>query len=157
MTGRDRTAVGGGRLSFLAVLCLASFILLPGCTGLKRAIGLEQVAPDEFAVESRAPLTIPPDFDLRPPQPGAPRPQEVPSAERARRGVDTAGPGEPGKQAAPTLKQPAGGLAASSGPGPDISQQVGDQSLAAKLLGSADTAPAATSDRRETTPLKGVY
>ena len=32
--------------------------------------------PDEFAVARQAPLVIPPDFALRPPQPGAPRPQD---------------------------------------------------------------------------------
>src|SRR5438067_2134766 len=109
MTDVDRKAVEGRRFSLLAAACLALILLLPGCTGVRRAIGLENVGPDEFAVESRAPLTIPPDFDLRPPQPGAARPQEVPAAERARRVVDTAGPGEPGKQATPALKAPAGG------------------------------------------------
>lgn len=30
--------------------------------------------PDEFAVGRQAPLVVPPDFSLAPPQPGAPRP-----------------------------------------------------------------------------------
>lgn len=34
-------------------------------------------APDEFMVVARAPLEVPPDFNLRPPQPGSPRPQEM--------------------------------------------------------------------------------
>ncbi len=34
-------------------------------------------APDEFMVVARAPLEVPPDFHLRPPQPGSPRPQEM--------------------------------------------------------------------------------
>jgi len=34
-------------------------------------------APDEFKVVARAPLEVPPDFNLRPPQPGSPRPQEM--------------------------------------------------------------------------------
>lgn len=33
--------------------------------------------PDEFAVARQAPLVIPPDFSMRPPQPGAPRPQDA--------------------------------------------------------------------------------
>jgi hypothetical protein len=156
MSSLDRTAAGGRSSALLAVLCLALVLLLPGCTGVRRAIGLDQVGPDEFAVESRAPLTIPPDFDLRPPQPGAPRPQEVPAAERARKVIDTAGPGEPGKQATPALKAPAGG-AFSTASRPDASQQVGDQSLAAKLLGSRDSPPAGAGETRETKPLKGVY
>ena len=66
---------------------------------MRRIVGMDRVGPDEFAVESRAPLTIPPEFELRPPQPGAPRPQEGTAADKARKVIDTAGPGEPGKQA----------------------------------------------------------
>ena len=58
-------------LSCLAFLCLAGALLIAGCSDLKKSIGLERSSPDEFAVESRAPLTMPPDFNLRPPQPGA--------------------------------------------------------------------------------------
>ena len=41
-------------------------------------------APDEFAVVRRAPLIVPPDFDLRPPDPGAPRPNIGTTADQAR-------------------------------------------------------------------------
>jgi Protein of unknown function (DUF3035) len=119
-------------------------------------IGLDQVGPDEFAVESRAPLTIPPEFDLRPPQPGAPRPQEITAAERAKKVIDTAGPGEPGKQATFALKVPEGGIAVGGAP-PDPTREVGQNSLANKLLGSSDSAPGGAAAARETTPLKGVY
>jgi hypothetical protein len=34
--------------------------------------GLQKKSPDEFAVTTKAPLVIPPDFNLRPPMPGAP-------------------------------------------------------------------------------------
>jgi hypothetical protein len=101
-------------------------------------------------------LTIPPEFDLRPPQPGARRPQEASSADKARKVIDTAGPGEPGKQAPAGPRIPAGGIASSAAQ-PDASQQVGDQSLASKLLGTSDSAPGGTAEKRETTPIKGVY
>ena len=39
--------------------------------------------PDEFAVQRQAPLVIPPDFALTPPQPGAPRPAEGTAAQQA--------------------------------------------------------------------------
>ncbi len=39
--------------------------------------GLNRARPDEFAVARQAPLVIPPDYSLSPPQPGAPRPQDV--------------------------------------------------------------------------------
>jgi len=39
--------------------------------------------PDEFAVQREAPLVVPPDFALKPPQPGAPRPAEGTAAQQA--------------------------------------------------------------------------
>ena len=39
--------------------------------------------PDEFAVQRQAPLVIPPDYALTPPQPGAPRPAEGTAAQQA--------------------------------------------------------------------------
>ena len=153
MFRHDRGLVGRRRFPLLAVACLSMGALLSGCSDMRMALGMDRVGPDEFAVESRAPLTIPPDFDLRPPQPGAVRPQEVTAAERARKVIDTAGPGEPGKQATSALKTPEGG--ALPGQQLDPNQQVGEGSLANKLLGSSDTA--AGPESRETKSLKGVY
>jgi Protein of unknown function (DUF3035) len=45
---------------------------LMGCQSLRDAAGLQKKSPDEFAVTTKAPLVIPPDFNLRPPMPGAP-------------------------------------------------------------------------------------
>lgn len=42
-----------------------------------------RVRPDEFAVTRQAPLVVPPDFSLAPPNPGAPRPQDVDSSRQA--------------------------------------------------------------------------
>ena len=39
--------------------------------------------PDEFAVSRQAPLVIPPDFSLAPPNPGAPRPQDNDASSQA--------------------------------------------------------------------------
>ncbi|NYD90951.1 DUF3035 domain-containing protein [Sphingomonas melonis] len=51
---------------------LACVVLLSGCG--KR--GYDRARPDEFAVARQAPLVIPPDYSLVPPQPGAARPQD---------------------------------------------------------------------------------
>ncbi|WP_267396102.1 MULTISPECIES: DUF3035 domain-containing protein [unclassified Sphingomonas] len=51
---------------------LACVALLSGCG--KR--GYDRARPDEFAVARQAPLVIPPDYALVPPQPGAARPQD---------------------------------------------------------------------------------
>ncbi len=56
--------------AFLA-LCLCTSVL-SGCESVRRAAGLQKKSPDEFAVTTKAPLVIPPDFNLRPPTPGAP-------------------------------------------------------------------------------------
>ena len=53
---------------------LASVALRSGC-GAGRS--LDRARPDEFAVARQAPLVIPPDFALVPPQPGAARPQDT--------------------------------------------------------------------------------
>jgi hypothetical protein len=46
-------------------------------------LGFDKTSPDEFKIVSRAPLSLPPDYGLRPPQPGAVRPQERTIPERA--------------------------------------------------------------------------
>lgn len=76
----------------------AMSLLLAACGGgnsIKDSLGYGKNAPDEFAVITKAPLVIPPDFSLRPPQPGVARPQEAgfePSmvAQRALNGDSTA-------------------------------------------------------------------
>ena len=57
---------------------VAVLIVLTGCgtSSLSRTFGLTRDAPDEFTVVTRAPLSMPPDFTLRPPQPGVLRPQD---------------------------------------------------------------------------------
>ena len=66
------------------VSILISVIALTGCEETKRVFGKTKEAPDEFAVYRRAPLTLPPDSDLRPPTPGVSRPQVVNPRDRAR-------------------------------------------------------------------------
>jgi hypothetical protein len=158
-----RQFCGGRRAVFtLTFLCSAGGLLISGCTDLKKAIGLEKASPDEFAVESRAPLEMPPDFDLRPPQPGASRPQEKSSDKLARQVIEDAGPGEPGKQAPDfRLRRSEDGLpdiGAPSGQAPDPNAKVADQSLSKKLLDYQSSGDAAAPvEKRETTPLKDVY
>lgn len=59
------------------VVLVAVAPVLAGCgDSVKRAFGWEKSSPDEFTVVTRAPLTQPPDFDLRPPAPGSIHQQE---------------------------------------------------------------------------------
>ena len=55
----------------IAVLMGGAALALSGCGSLREAAGLTKRSPDEFAVTTKAPLVIPPDFNLRPPMPGA--------------------------------------------------------------------------------------
>lgn len=49
-------------------VCILTGLLLVGCDGdVKESLGLKREAPDEFRVVSRPPLSVPPDFRLRPP------------------------------------------------------------------------------------------
>src|SRR5215475_7659519 len=58
------------RLLSFAVLA-ASLGLLAACDSLREEAGLTKQSPDEFAVTTKAPLIIPPDYNLHPPSPGA--------------------------------------------------------------------------------------
>ncbi|MEX0644377.1 MAG: DUF3035 domain-containing protein [Parvularculaceae bacterium] len=72
-----------------------------GCTGLSKAVGGGKNPPDEFAVTTKAPLVVPPDYALRPPKPGETRPDELSASERARQvllGDANAQPPTPGEQ-----------------------------------------------------------
>ena len=57
---------------------------LQGCGSTAKALGMTKVTPDEFRVVSKAPLVVPPDYALRPPTPGQPRPQELQPESAAR-------------------------------------------------------------------------
>ncbi len=46
-------------------------LALSGCQTIRDAAGLEKSPPDEFAVLTKAPLVVPPDYNLKPPRPGA--------------------------------------------------------------------------------------
>lgn len=61
----------------LAALCLMA-ALLAGCSSVKQELGMGRNSPDEFMVVKRAPLTLPPDYDLR-----APSADNVPPASDA--------------------------------------------------------------------------
>ena len=57
---------------------MTAVALLSGCG--KR--GYDRARPDEFAVARQAPLVVPPDFSLVPPQPGAARVQDATSQQQ---------------------------------------------------------------------------
>jgi hypothetical protein len=75
----------GTRIAVKAVLVPALLLVLSACGGLRESLGIgTKRAPDEFTVVKRAPLVLPPNYNLRPPRPGAPRPQELQPTQAAR-------------------------------------------------------------------------
>ena len=68
---------------FVTATLVVGALALSACSNASRTLGLDPAPPDEFTVVSKAPLTIPPDFNLRPPKPGAARPQEQTPTARA--------------------------------------------------------------------------
>lgn len=66
--------------TFTLAFAGAAVLLTSGCAsgGL-----LGRDRPDEFAVQRQAPLVVPPDFNLVPPAPGAPRPAEGTAQQQA--------------------------------------------------------------------------
>jgi hypothetical protein len=72
-------------LSRISLLVAVAPLALAACGGdtVQRTFGVGRQTPDEFQVTTRAPLSMPPDFMLRPPRPGAPRPQEMTAPQEA--------------------------------------------------------------------------
>ena len=59
-------------------------VSLSACSHAANTLGLAKVTPDEFRVVTKAPLVIPPEYAMRPPAPGEPRPQELQPESAAR-------------------------------------------------------------------------
>ncbi|MGH6872995.1 MAG: DUF3035 domain-containing protein [Rhizomicrobium sp.] len=91
------------------MVVLAAAAALSGCQSIRQAAGVTKQTPDEFAVVTKAPLVIPPDYNLRPPKPGA-----VPTNTQSPTGAAEAAlfPSDDSSGAAP---QPSGGGTYSDG------------------------------------------
>jgi len=78
----SRIAGWSAKAGLFAALSLS----LAACGGesLSDTLGYGKSAPDEFAIVTKAPLVIPPDYSLRPPRPGALRPPKMSAPRRAR-------------------------------------------------------------------------
>jgi hypothetical protein len=63
----------------LARIIVSIFALsaVAACSNAREALIPSKQGPDEFAVYTRAPLTLPPDYSLSVPAPGSERPQDV--------------------------------------------------------------------------------
>ena len=64
----------------ITATAILSLLALDACGTIQRLSGKSKDPADEFAVVNRPPLTVPPDFDLKPPTPGEPSPSDLASA-----------------------------------------------------------------------------
>lgn len=55
----------------MPAMVLLTALSLSACSSVKRELGVDRNSPDEFMVVKQAPLSLPPDYTLRPPQDGA--------------------------------------------------------------------------------------
>jgi len=81
---------------------MSAAFAMSACSGVKQSMGGAKQGPDETAVTARAPLVVPATFDLKPPEPGAPRPQDADAAAAAQRvlgGAPRAAPASAGEKA----------------------------------------------------------
>ena len=53
--------------TILSLLALS----LSSCTSFKKTLGMEKDVPNEFLIEKRDPLTLPPDYNILPPDSNA--------------------------------------------------------------------------------------
>ncbi len=76
----------GASSAISARVVLAGLVLmgLAGCSSLRDTLGLSKSSgPDEFTVVTKAPLVLPPEFTLRPPDKDGRSPQQMQPRERA--------------------------------------------------------------------------
>ena len=59
------------RSTYLFSTLATAALIVTGCTSTSRALGLEKSAPNEFNILTKAPLIVPPEYNLRPPAVGA--------------------------------------------------------------------------------------
>lgn len=77
----------------LLLTAVAAVALVAGCSDVRETILPSKKAPDEFAVYQRAPLSVPPEFQLRAPAPGEERPQDVNPRDEAQQAITGSGSG----------------------------------------------------------------
>src|SRR5215813_7698530 len=127
---------------WMGLAAVGLMLALCGCgNGVRQALGMTKQSPDEFQVVAHAPLTLPPDYSLHPPQPGAPRPQEGTASDQAKTALGipaqtAAVPADPAAGADNTANQSAGEVAllqnaGATGIDPEIRAQIDQETAAA--------------------------
>jgi hypothetical protein len=136
-------------------------VSLSGCQSIDEATGTAKIVPDEFAVVTKAPLIVPPDFNLRPPRPGSPEANAQSPEDEARQTLYQS-PAQAADALGPSYSDGEKILLAKSGGAvvdPDIrrtlSNETGyetDKSVTGQLVGNAAPAPGQATTAATATP-----
>lgn len=70
--------------TLLLAVMFTAVMALSACSDVKEELGVGRNSPDEFTVVKRAPLTLPPDYTLRPPAPSSEAQSNADAATQAR-------------------------------------------------------------------------
>src|SRR5215467_12422137 len=82
-----------GRAGLRLVALAGVAVSLIGCDSIREAAGVVKEPPDEFAVVTKSPLVVPPDFNLRPPKPGAQPTNQISPTDSAQTALFSGDPG----------------------------------------------------------------
>jgi len=76
------------RIHTVLIISITTLFGLSACnSGVRQALGVEKTVPDEFRVVTIAPLSVPPEYNLTPPRPGEPRPEDMFQDQQAQRAL----------------------------------------------------------------------
>ena len=116
-----------------------AFVLV-GCDSIREAAGVTKEPPDEFAVVTKAPLVMPPDYNLRPPKPGAAPTNQYSPTESAAASMFGEDPAEIAKQMTGDYSQEEKLILATSG------AAVSDHAIRQQLAADAKSMEATNDD-----------
>jgi hypothetical protein len=115
-------------------------LVLVGCDSIREAAGVTKEPPDEFAVVTKAPLVMPPDYNLRPPKPGAAPTNQYSPTESAAASMFGEDPAEIAKQMTGDYSQEEKLILATSG------AAVSDHAIRQQLAADAKSMEATNDD-----------
>jgi hypothetical protein len=93
--------------AWMCLVAIGAVLALAGCdSGARQPLGMTQGSPGESQSVAHAPLTVPPDYSVRPPAQGAPGPQEGTAAEQAQTPLSASNGGTP-PETVDTASEPA--------------------------------------------------
>jgi hypothetical protein len=93
------------RIVQVALIAGFAAAALAGCTSFREAAGTSKDSPDEFAVVTKAPLVVPPDFNLKPPAPGQAPTNQIEATQAAQNALFNADPATVAAALPPTMSQ----------------------------------------------------